>query len=99
MSGAFLQWLREAFTENLGLKAMALVFSLGFFGYVHGREDVEQRTILMSVISLPPEGGEKELMTRVPASVHLTVRGPARAMATLRWAERTRCWHSLSARA
>lgn len=83
MSGAFLQWLREAFTENLGLKLMALVFSLGFFGYVHGREDIEQRTIPMSVISLPPEGGEKELMTRVPASVHLTVRGPARAMATL----------------
>lgn len=83
MSDAFLQWLREAFTENLGLKVMALVFSLGFFGYVHGREDVEQRTIPMSVISLPPEGGEKELMTRVPASVHLTVRGPARAMATV----------------
>lgn len=76
-------WLKEAFTENLGLKAMALVFSLGFFGYVHGREDVQQRTIPMSVISLPPEGGEKELMTRVPASVHLTVRGPARAMTTL----------------
>lgn len=83
MSDAFLQWLREAFTENLPLKAMALVFSLGFFGYVHGREDVEQRTIPMSVISLPPEGGDKELMTRVPASVHLTVRGPARAMSTL----------------
>lgn len=83
MSGAFLQWLREAFTENLGLKIMALIFSLGFFGYVHGREDIEQRTIPMSVISLPAEGGEKELMTRVPASIHLTVRGPARAMTTV----------------
>jgi len=83
VSGAFLQWLREAFTENLGLKLMALVLSLGFFGYVHGREDIEQRTVPMSVISLPAEGGDKELMTRVPASVHLTIRGPARAMSTL----------------
>jgi hypothetical protein len=75
-----LLWLRQALTENLGLKAMALLFSLGFFGYIHGQEEVQQRTIPVSVISLPPEGGEKELVSRIPPSIHITVSGSTRAL-------------------
>jgi hypothetical protein len=83
MNTPFLLWLQQAFSENLGLKGMALLFSLGFFGYLHGREDIQQRTIPVSIISLPPEGGAKELMTLIPAGLHLTVRGPGRAMTAL----------------
>lgn len=75
-----IEWLRQAVSENLGLKAMALVFALGFFVYLHGQEDMQQRTVPVGVISLPPEDGARELMTRIPASIHITVRGPARAM-------------------
>lgn len=76
-------WLKEAFTENLALKAMALIFSFGFFGYIHGQEDVQQRTVPVSVISLPPESGDRELMTRIPPNIHVTLRGSTRAMTEL----------------
>ena len=79
----FLAWWREALTENMGLKLTALLFSLGFFGYVHGRENVQQRTISVSVVSLPPESGEQELMTRIPPDIHVTLRGSGRALSDL----------------
>lgn len=78
-----LRWLREAFSENLGLKAMAMVFALGFFGYIHGQENIQQRTIPVSVISLPAEGGEKELMTKIPPDIFITLRGSGRALTDL----------------
>ncbi len=78
-----LDWIRQALSENLALKAMALVFALGFFVYLHGQEDIQQRTVPVGVISLPPEEGARELMTRIPASIHVTVRGPTRAMTNL----------------
>ncbi len=76
-------WLKEAFSKNLGLKAMAMLFALGFFGYVHGQENVQQRTIPVSVISLPPERGDKELMTKIPPDIHVTLRGPGRTLTDL----------------
>lgn len=81
--GPFLTWIREAITQNLGLKLTALVFSLGFFGYVHGRENIQQRTISVSVVSLPPESGARELMTRIPPDIHVTLRGSGRALTDL----------------
>ena len=79
----FIDWLRAATTENVGLKLVALVFSLGFFGYVHGRENIQQRTIPVSVVSLPPESGEQELMTPIPPDIHVTLRGSGRALSDL----------------
>ena len=76
-------WVRQVFTENLGLKLMALIFSFGFFGYLHAQEDSQERTIPVGVISLPPDGGQKEPMTGIPASIHVTLRGPTRAIAAL----------------
>lgn len=81
--GPLLSWLKKAFSENLGLKAIALLFSLGFFGYVHGRENVQQRTIPVSLISLPPENGNQVLMTRIPPDIHITLRGSGRALSDL----------------
>lgn len=78
-----LRWLRQAFLENLGLKAMAFFFAVGFFGYVHAQENVQQRTIPVSVISLQPENGSHELMTKMPPAIHVTLRGSRRAMTDL----------------
>jgi YbbR domain-containing protein len=80
---AFFQWVKQALTQDLGLKAMAMAFAVGFFGYVHGQEDVGQRTIPISVISLPPESGQRELMTKIPPAIHITLRGSSRAMTDL----------------
>jgi YbbR domain-containing protein len=79
----FANWMREALTQNVGLKAIALVFSLGLFGYIHSRENVQQRTISVSVVTLPPESGARELMTRIPPDIHVTLRGSGRAITDL----------------
>jgi YbbR domain-containing protein len=76
-----LTFLRESFTENLGLKALALTFALGLFAFLQGQTDEQQRTIPVPIVMrLPPESSERELMTPIPASIHVTLRGPARAI-------------------
>ena len=34
-----IDFLRDAFTANLGLKALSLAFALGLFAYLQGQED------------------------------------------------------------
>ncbi len=81
---ALLTWLREAFTENVGLKLLALVCAVGLFTYLHGQEKVYDRTIAVAVIMrLPPESANRELMTPIPANIHVTLRGPMRALEPL----------------
>ena len=76
-----LNWLREAFTDNVGLKALSLTFALGLFTYLHGQQDQQQRAVAVNVVlRLPPDSARRELMTPVPASITLTLRGPARAL-------------------
>lgn len=77
---ALLRFLRNAFTANLGLKAISLVFALFLFAYIHGQRNIQQRTVPVGVISLPPESEDRELMTRIPPSIHVTLRGTARAL-------------------
>jgi len=76
-----LTFLRESVSENLGLKTLALTFALGLFAFLQGQTDEQQRTIPVPIVMrLPPESAERELMTPIPASVHVTLRGPARAI-------------------
>lgn len=79
----FVRWFRHAFAQNLGLKAIALVFALGFYSYVHGQENIQQRTLPISVVTLPPDSGGKVLMTKIPPNIHITLRGPGRALTEL----------------
>ena len=81
----FVTWLQNSFTKNLGLKAFAMVMALGFFGYIHSREDIRQRTIPVSVISLPPEDGGKELMTKIPATIQITLSGSTTGSPRTTW--------------
>lgn len=76
-----LAWIRGAFLENFGLKALSLAFAVGLFAYQRGREDKQQRTIPVGVVMrLPPDSAKRELMTPVPASIHVTLRGSTRAI-------------------
>jgi hypothetical protein len=77
------KWLRELALENLPVKALALLFSLLFFTYVHGQEDIREKTLAVPLVSLPPLEGERELMTVLPPNVHVTLRGPARALSRI----------------
>lgn len=78
---ALLAWLRESLTENAGLKLLSLTFALGLFAFLHGQEEQQQRTVPVPIVLLPPsENAERELMTPIPASIHVTLRGPARSI-------------------
>jgi YbbR domain-containing protein len=71
-------FLREAFTENLGLKSISLAFAIGLFLFLYGQRDEQQRTVAVGITSRPPsEDSARELMTQLPASIHVTLRGPA----------------------
>lgn len=77
-------FVRDAFTENLGLKALALAFAIGLFAFVHGQEEEQQRTVPVPlVMRLPLASAERELMTPIPASIHVTLQGSARAIDNL----------------
>jgi YbbR domain-containing protein len=79
--GRVARWLRAAFSENLGLKALSFVLALGLTAYQRGSEDEEQRTLPVDVIlRLPSTDARRELMTLVPPSIHVTVRGSTRAL-------------------
>src|ERR1700749_1111358 len=71
-------FVREAFTENLGLKAISFVFAVGLFLFLYGQRDEQQRTVAVGLTSRPPsEDSARELMTQLPPSIHVTLRGPA----------------------
>jgi YbbR domain-containing protein len=79
-----LVFLRDSFTENIGLKALAMCFALGLFAFVHGQEEEQQRTVPVAlVMRLPQASAERELMTPIPASIHVTLQGSARAIDNL----------------
>jgi hypothetical protein len=76
-----LTWLRDVVTENAVLKALSLLIALGLFTYLHGQQDQQQRAVAVNVVlRLPPDSAKRELMTPVPASITLTLRGSARAL-------------------
>lgn len=81
---AVVVWLRAALFENFGLKALSLAFAIGLFAFQRGREDKQQRTVPIGVVMrLPPDSAKRELMTPVPASIHVTLRGSTRAIDSL----------------
>jgi YbbR domain-containing protein len=65
----------------MGLKSISLVVALGLVVYTRGQLDETQRTIPVGVVlRLPPESAHRELMTPIPANVHVTLVGPTRAI-------------------
>lgn len=77
----FVGFLKESFTENVGLKALSLSIALGLFAILYGKQDEQLRTLPVTVVLRPPaEGTDRELMTSIPPNIHLTLRGPARAL-------------------
>jgi YbbR domain-containing protein len=79
--GAIVGWLRAALTENAGLKGLSLAFALGLFVYQQGQQDQQQRTVPVGVVMrLPTDAAKRELMTPIPASIHVTLKGSTRAI-------------------
>jgi hypothetical protein len=65
----------------VGLKALSLSLAVGLFAFLYGQQDEQQRTVPVAVVMRPPpEDANRELMTQIPASIHVTLRGPARSI-------------------
>lgn len=74
-------FFRSAFLDNLALKIFSLILAVSLFAVLRGQQERQQRTIPVAVIvRLPPESSERELMTPIPANVHVTLRGSTRAV-------------------
>ncbi len=74
-------FLRAALTGNLGLKLLSFVLALALTAYLRGAQDEQQRTVPVDVVArLPAPDVQRELMTLVPPSVHVTVRGSMTAL-------------------
>jgi YbbR domain-containing protein len=70
------RFVKEAFTTNLGLKAIALAIAVVFFAVIRSQEQVE-RWVDVDVVVKPPSPERKLTMTsEAPATVRLFLRGP-----------------------
>jgi YbbR domain-containing protein len=69
------------FTANWSLKLVSMLCALTLVALQRGEQDIQQRTVPVGlVLRLPPDDVERELMTVMPANIHVTVRGTARAI-------------------
>lgn len=73
----------EALFENFLLKVVSLAAAIGLFAYHHSAENAV-RSFSVSVVALVPKTDTKSLVTALPASVQVTVRGARRALDDLR---------------
>lgn len=81
---SWLELLRRSLTANLGLKAVSLALAIALAFYQRGAQEEQQRTLPADVIlRLPTEEVGRELMSLVPPSVNVTVRGTTRALQPL----------------
>jgi YbbR domain-containing protein len=81
VSRPFVNALREAFTANLGLKAVAFIAALVLVAYQRSQEDERTRTVPFSVdVQLPETSKRRELMTAIPPSIRVTVQGSLSAL-------------------
>src|SRR5690349_4791120 len=75
--------LTRAFTENVGLKLLALALSLMLFSLVHSDVDAQRSIVLDVVALLPPPSSGKMLISDLPAQVKVTLRGSRSRLSTL----------------
>ncbi len=76
--------IRQAFTANLGLKAVAFCAALVLVAYQRSQADERTRTIAFNVdAQLPAATKRRELMTTIPPNIRVTVQGSARALEEL----------------
>src|SRR5882757_9697020 len=72
--------IKAAFTENLNLKFVAFGFALRLYSLFHGAQDA-QRTVTVNLVAImPPETVNHVLVSPLPPSVRLTLRGSRSAL-------------------
>jgi YbbR domain-containing protein len=76
--------VRQALTENIGLKLLALAASIGLFVIVRGTTD-EPGVVDVDVVALPPSpDSPRMLISQVPTKVRVTLRGSESVLESVR---------------
>lgn len=81
--------LRAAFTENLNLKLVSFVFAVVLYSLVHGGQDARRSIVVDLDVVLPPESSDVVLVSSLPPSVRVAMRGSSNTIDNLRAAQVT----------
>jgi YbbR domain-containing protein len=76
--------VKAAFTENLNLKLLSFAFALVLYSLVHGGQDARGSISVDLEVNLPPESGDKILVSTIPRDVRIFVRGSSQTIDNLR---------------
>jgi YbbR domain-containing protein len=69
-------WLREAFTQDLSLKALSFACALLVYALVHGVQEAQRSFSVDLVILTPADAANRILTSSLPPRVRVTVHGP-----------------------
>ncbi len=75
--------IRGAFTENIRLKLLSFAVALFFFSLFHGAQDAQRSVEVNLVVLMPPENANRVLMSTLPPTLRVTLRGSRQALEDL----------------
>ena len=75
--------IRSAFTENLRLKLLSFGIALFFFSLFHGAQDAQRSVEVNLVVLMPPDNANRVLMSALPPTLRVTLRGSRAALEDL----------------
>ena len=76
--------IRIALSENLNLKLISFAFALILYSLVHGGQDARRSVVVDLEALLPPESSDRVLVSSIPQSVRIFVRGSNQTIDNLR---------------
>lgn len=75
--------IRSVFTENIRLKLISFGVALFFFSLFHGAQDAQRAMEVNLVALMPPDSANRVLMSPMPPTVRVTLRGSRAALEDL----------------
>jgi YbbR domain-containing protein len=76
--------IKAALTENMNLKLLSFAFALVLYSLVHGGQDARRSIVVDLEAILPPESADLVLVSSIPPSVRMFVRGSNQTIDNLR---------------
>ncbi|MBK6695215.1 MAG: YbbR-like domain-containing protein [Myxococcales bacterium] len=76
--------VRSALTENLYLKFLSFALALLLYSSFHGTQDAQRSISVNLLLVMPQDSGNRVLVSPVPETLRLTLRGPRSALDELR---------------
>jgi hypothetical protein len=82
--GSVLGAAKSLLFGNLALKLLSVGFALGLYAFIHGSQEFTHTVPVDLVAQLPPERAHRVLLTPLPPTVRVTIRGSQTLLGELR---------------